>query len=175
MVARAAMPPASSTISQYRPNSFWQRPCGTFRDGIAVFPGFRERGHGWQPRCVLTGHSWMSNQAVDVIVQDFDEMFSRLVAQICSHISGEEEAIRVMSLKASCSHGFHGLFFRIGILSPRFTREAAMMWGRWLMPAVAKSCSWQVENHAEGPSGSAPVPGSGPPFRDRSSGEGVRI
>ena len=44
-------------------------------------------------------------------------MFSRLEEQICSHISGEEEAIRVMSLKPPGSQGFHSLF-SFGIFIP---------------------------------------------------------
>ena len=69
-------------------------------------------------------------------------MLSVLVMQICSHISGEAEAMRVMSLKPPAAICF--MVSRESSLSrTRFTRLEATMWGRWLMAATARSCSSQ--------------------------------
>ena len=68
-------------------------------------------------------------------------MLSVLVIQICSHISGEAEAILVMSLKPPAA-----ICFMVSRLSSesltRFTRLEATTWGRWLMAATARSWSF---------------------------------
>ena len=68
-----------------------------------------------------------------------DNSISLLEMQISSHITGEEDAILVMSLNPPAAI----LFIISASLSEsftRFTRAYARTWGRWLMAAVDLSC-----------------------------------
>ena len=60
--------------------------------------------------------------------------------QICSHISGEEEAMRVISLKPPAATRFM-VPAAVSLSRTRLTREEAIRWGRWLMAATTRSCS----------------------------------
>ena len=58
-----------------------------------------------------------------------------LFRQMCCHMVGEEEAIRVMSLNPPAASCFISSSF-VSVSRTRHTRLAAMMWGRWLMVPV---------------------------------------
>ena len=68
------------------------------------------------------------------------EILSLLVRQICCHMAGEEEAMRVISLKPPAAVIFMMPASESASLT-RLTREAATTWGRWEMAAVTQSCS----------------------------------
>ena len=64
-----------------------------------------------------------------------DEIIDRFSRQICCHITGEEEAIRVISLKPPAAISF--IFSSgVSIFCTAFTSVEAMICGRWLTAAV---------------------------------------
>ena len=67
-------------------------------------------------------------------------IFSVLVMQICSHMTGDEEAILVISLKPPAAM-VRMSSSSLSLSLTRFTRLEATRWGRWLMAAVTRSCS----------------------------------
>ena len=62
-------------------------------------------------------------------------MLSLLVRQICCHITGEDEEMRVMSLKPPAAIIFI-LSSGESLSCTRFTSEAEITWGTWLTAAV---------------------------------------
>ena len=65
-------------------------------------------------------------------------MFRLFFRQICCHMTGEEDAILVMSLKPPAASAFIRPS-SVSVSCTKFTREAAMICGRWLIVPVIRS------------------------------------